>query len=72
MLGRSVMIVCIECCFTSTETVGLLGTGSPGRTLRRLHPNSARFSYVTEGALFISAQVSSDAVSAIQKVRVLI
>ena len=21
----------VECCFTSTETVGLLGTGSPGR-----------------------------------------
>ena len=27
-----------------------------------LPPNSARFSYATEGALFISAQLSSDAV----------
>ena len=35
-------------------------------------PNSARFSYATEGALFISAQLSSDAVSALRKVRVLI
>ena len=24
----------VQCCFTSTETVGLLGTGSPGRPLR--------------------------------------
>ena len=33
---------------------------------------TARFSYTTEGALFISAQLSSDAVSALRKVRVLI
>ena len=32
--------------------------------------HSARFSYATEGALFISAQLSSDAVSALRKVRV--
>ena len=37
-----------------------------------LPPNSARFSYATEGALFISAQLSSDAISALRKVRVLI
>ena len=30
--------------------------------------NSARFSYATEGALFISAQLSTDAVSALRKV----
>ena len=36
-----------------------------------LPPNSVRFSYVTEGALFISAQLSTDAVSALRKVRVL-
>ena len=30
---------------------------------RHLPPNSARFSYATEGALFISAQLSTDAVS---------
>ena len=39
---------------------------------RHLPPNSARFSYATEGVLFISAQLSSDAVSALRKVRVLI
>ena len=38
---------------------------------RHLPPNSTRFSYATEGALFISAQLSSDAVSALRKVRVL-
>ena len=32
----------------------------------------ARFSYATEGALFISAQLSTDAVSALRKVWVLI
>ena len=36
-----------------------------------LPPNSARFSYATEGVLFISAQLSTDAVSALRKVRVL-
>ena len=36
-----------------------------------LPPNSARFGYATEGALFISAQLSSDAVSALRKVWVL-
>ena len=30
---------------------------------RHLPPNSARFRYTTEGALFISAQLSSDTVS---------
>ena len=33
-------------------------------------PNSSRFSYATEGVLFISAQLSSDAVSALRMVRV--
>ena len=32
-------------------------------------PNSARFGYATEGALIISAQLSSDTVSALRKVR---
>ena len=39
---------------------------------RQLPPNSARFSYATEGALFISTQLSSDAVSTLRKVWVLI
>ena len=47
-------------------------THTPSVALRHLPPNSARFSYVTEGALFISAQLSTDAVSALRKVRVLI
>ena len=38
---------------------------------RHLPPNSARFGYATEGALFISAQLSTDAVSALRKLRVL-
>ena len=33
-----------------------------------LPPNSARTGYATEGALFISAQLSTDAVSALRKV----
>ena len=39
---------------------------------RHLPPNSARFGYATEGALFISAQLSTDAVSALRKIWVLI
>ena len=45
---------------------------TPSIAFRHLPPNSARFSYATEGAFFISAQLSSDAVSALRKVRVLI
>ena len=45
---------------------------TPGIAFRHLLPNSARFSYATERALFISAQLSVDAVSALWKVRVLI
>ena len=43
---------------------------TPSTAFWHLPPNSARFSYATEGALFISAQLSSDAVSALRKVRV--
>ena len=45
---------------------------TPSITFRHLPPNSARFSYATEGALFPSMQLSADAVSALRKVRVLI
>ena len=38
---------------------------------RHLPPNSARTGYATEGALFIPAQLSIDAVSALPKVWVL-
>ena len=44
----------------------------PSIAFRHLPPNSARFSYATEGALFISAQLSTDVVSALWKVQVLI
>ena len=63
---------------TSSTIARLLGIHGHGRrhtpsiAFRHLPPNSARFSYATEGALFISAQLSSDAVSALRKVRVLI
>ena len=52
--------------------VGVSMTHTLSIAFRHLPPNSARFSYATEGALFISAQLSTDAVSALRKVRVLI
>ena len=45
---------------------------TPSIAFRHLPPNSARFGYATEGALFISAQLSTDAVSALRKVWVLV
>ena len=45
---------------------------TPSIAFRHLPPNSARFSCATEGALFISAQLSTDAVSTLRKLRVLI
>ena len=45
---------------------------TPSTAFWHLPPNSARFSYATEGALFFSAQLFSYAVSALRKVRVLI
>ena len=47
-------------------------THTPSIAFRHLPPNSARFSYATEGALFTSAQLSTDAVSALRKIWVLI
>ena len=47
-------------------------THTPSTAFRHLPPNSARFGYATQGALFISAQLSTDTVSALRKVRVLI
>ena len=38
---------------------------TPSIAFRHPSPNSARFSYATEGALFISTQLSSNAVSVI-------
>ena len=45
---------------------------TPSIAFRHHPPDSARFSYATERALFIFAQLSSDEVSALRKVRVLI
>ena len=45
---------------------------TPSIAFRHLPPNSARFSFATEGELFISVQLSTDAVSALRKVWVLI
>ena len=45
---------------------------SPSIAFQHLPPNSARFSYATEGALFISTQLSTDTVSALRKAWVLI
>ena len=69
-----------ECPFSGVTKSGSLEEGAgklvhshtPSTAFRHLPPNSARFSYATEGALFISAQLSSDAVSALRKVWVLI
>ena len=44
---------------------------TPSIAFRHLPPDSARFSYATEGALFISAQLSTDAVSALRKVLII-
>ena len=45
---------------------------TPSIAFRHLPPNSARFVYATEGALFISAQLSTDVVTALRNVWVLI
>ena len=45
---------------------------TPSTAFRHLPPNSARIGYATEGAVFISAQLSTDAVSALRKVWVLL
>ena len=45
---------------------------TPSIAFRHLPPNSDRFGYATKGALFISAQLSTDAVSALRNVWVLI
>ena len=45
---------------------------TPSTTFRHLPPNSAWIGYATEGALFISTHLSTDAVNTLQKVWVLI
>ena len=43
------------------KLLGLPHSLIPSLAFRHPPPNSARFSYATEGALFISAQLSTDA-----------
>ena len=50
----------------SAASVG--GTHTPSIAFRHLPLNSARIAYATEGALFISVQLSTDAVGALPKV----
>ena len=45
---------------------------TPSIAFRHLPPSSARIGYATERALFISAQLSTDAVSSLRKVWVLL
>ena len=45
---------------------------TPSIAFRHLPPNSARFSYATEGVLFISVRLSANAVSGLRKVSVLV
>ena len=47
-------------------------THTPSIAFRQLLRNSDRTGYATEGALFISGQLSTDAVNALRKVWVLI
>ncbi len=54
------------------SSFSLTNAHTPSTAFRHFPPNSARFSYATEGVLFISAQLSTNAVSAVRKVPVLI
>ena len=75
-----VVAVAVAATVTATMAVAAGVSGSqlqshqhtPSIAFRHLPPNSARFGYATEGALFISAQVLTDAVSALRKVWVLL
>ena len=56
-----------------TNSVTQPAPHTPSAAFRHLPPNSATFGYATDGALFISAQLSTDdAVSALRKDPVLI
>ena len=59
----------IHCVFSSPC---LCSTHTPSITFRHLPPNSAGIGYATEGAPFISGQLSTNVVSALWKIWVLI
>ena len=52
---------------TEGESVGAIVGLAKGTRAKPRFPAPARFGYATEGALFISAQLSTDAVSALRK-----
>ena len=72
VLAVATVCACVRACVRVCVCVCVCVCDTPSIAFWHLSPNSARFSYATEGALFISAQLSSDAVSALRKVRVLI
>ena len=67
VLSREYASSCSVC-----ECVIMCAWHTPSITFRHLPLNSARFGYATEGALFNSVQLSTDAVSALGKVWVLV
>ena len=62
----------VEQILAYAENLKLLIHTQWAHSQHRFPAPSSRFGFATEGALFISAQLSSDTVSALQKVRVLI
>ena len=62
----------VQCCFTSTETVRLVRTESPGRPPRLSQSSWTLWIGCAGTRTFSSAQLSTDAVSALSKVWVLI
>ena len=60
------------CCLSCSSFHRYFSSHTPSIAFRHLPPNSARIGYTTAGALFISAQLSTDAVNALRKVWVLI
>ena len=68
------VVLCLSACLSVMCQNGRWNEGLKHTSIafRHLPPNSARFCYATEGALFISAQLSIDAVSALRKVWVII
>ena len=56
----------------SVDSCAEIKSVTPSIAFRHLPPNSAETGYASEGALFISAPLSTDAVGALRKVWVLI
>ena len=63
--GRTIPNVTVNTCMSTSRYDGRRGWGgvvyhTPSIAFRHLPPNSARFGYATEGAFFISTQLSND------------